>query len=407
MRFHAAPPAGEWLNDPNGLVFAGGRYRLFAQHSGAAPDFTAIGWARFSSDDLLSWDFDGVVIPADATGFAYSGSVQSLPGGDLAAYLTRHRADGQPRQRQFRLISSDHGLTWVQDALPVGPSGDNVRDPFVWCAENGDRRMIVAEPCDWHAWQTTAPSRLSLWRQNKSEWEAAGVIDGAPAGVLWEVPALLDFGAAQVLLVSCVDRRDGGADCSVVARIGQFDGARFDEVAAQPLDHGPDFYAAIPNVAAGWPGEPVIVGWAASWATARQRVLPGGGHGGPVTLPRTVRLDGDRLRVAPIAAALPLARAMIPLGAGVTIVGDGVQLTIARTGTGALAVRRDADDPAQVWARTSADAVVSAAEEVTVFIDAGLVELFIAPAGVAVTADVAGARAIVPGVPAFPAATPR
>ena len=404
--FHPAPPPGEWINDPNGLVFAGGRYRLFAQHSAIGPDFTAIGWARFSSDDLLHWDFDGVVIPADATGQAYSGSLRPLPDGRLAAYLTRHRADQTPRQAQFRLVSNDAGSTWLQDAGPIGPAGYNIRDPFVtWCAATGDWRMVMAEPCDWTGWSTAAPSRLSVWREAGDAWHPVATIDGAPVGLLWEVPAIIDFGASQVLLVSIVDRRLGDAECSVVGRIGRFDGACFTEVAAQLLDYGPDFYAAIPNLAAGWPGTmPVIVGWAASWATARGRILPGGGHGGPITLPRTLTLDGGRLRVAPLATAHGLARLTVSLDEGLTIVGDLAQLTVRRTQEGALDVRRDADDPAQRWARCSADALVVGDQQVTVFIDAGLIELFLAPAGISVTAYVAGADIIVPGGRAFPVA---
>ena len=50
--FHAAPPPGEWCNDPNGLVYADGAWRLFVQDSATAPDFGKIGWARLSSTDL-------------------------------------------------------------------------------------------------------------------------------------------------------------------------------------------------------------------------------------------------------------------------------------------------------------------------------------------------------------------
>ena len=391
--FHAAPPPGEWLNDPNGLVFAGGRYRLFAQHSAAGPEFAAIGWARFSSDDLLHWEFDGPVIAPDDTGFAYSGSLRRLAGGDLAAYLTRHRVDGEPRQVQFRLVSRDHGLHWQQDALPVAAAGRNARDPFVsWCATTQDWRMLVAEPCDWADWQTTPPSRLTVWRDDGG-WHQCGAIGDAPAGVLWEVPTLVDFGAMQALIVSTVDRRGGGARCGVQYQIGRFDGQRFAGGTAQLLDHGPDYYAAIPNLAAGWPdATPVVVAWGSSWATARRRILPGGGHGGAVALPRTLRLDGDRLRVAPITAALPLAAAVLPLGDGLVIDGDDRCLTVSLSAAGTLEVRRDADDPDECWfGSTPGAAPQGEAQTATVFIDGGLVELFLSPAGLAVTAYLPGA----------------
>ena len=76
--FHAAPPAGHWINDPNGLIFADGRYRLFVQHRSDSPDYVVTGWARFSSDDLLNWEWDGEVLSSNAEGFAYSGPSQPV-----------------------------------------------------------------------------------------------------------------------------------------------------------------------------------------------------------------------------------------------------------------------------------------------------------------------------------------
>ena len=99
--FHAAPPEGEWFNDPNGLVFADGAWRMFVQHSAAGPDFGEIGWARLSSTDLLRWDWDGTVIAPDTLGQAYSGSVVAQNDG-LTAYLTRHD-DTLKRQLQVEL----------------------------------------------------------------------------------------------------------------------------------------------------------------------------------------------------------------------------------------------------------------------------------------------------------------
>lgn len=50
--FHAAPPPGTWMNDPNALLLRDGRWQLLAQHS-ASPATLAIGWGHWSSADLL------------------------------------------------------------------------------------------------------------------------------------------------------------------------------------------------------------------------------------------------------------------------------------------------------------------------------------------------------------------
>ena len=272
---HAAPPPGEWINDPNGLIFRDAQWRLFVQHSADAPDFKSIGWARLSSPDLLNWTWDGDVIAPNARGEAYSGSLV-VEAGELAAYLTRH--DGA-LQRQVRLASGDNGRSW-REGPTLGPEGRNVRDPFVFfCQATDDWRMLVAEPCDWTDWPVEPPSRLSVWRKAGHAWVFVSHIGPwMQPGAMWEVPALVDFGDCQALLVSVIDRSKGFDDCAVRYWLGRFDGASFQASTPQEglrLDHGPDFYAAIVAVA-----EPadrrdhILVAWASNWATARAMPWP-------------------------------------------------------------------------------------------------------------------------------------
>lgn len=387
FQFHAAPPRGEWMNDPNGLVFAGGRFRLFAQHSAVGPDFREIGWARLSSDDLIRWEWNGPVIASDASGHAYSGSVRK-EGPALQATLTRHDPAG-PVQRQMQLTSADAGLSWAPQGGMLGPEGRNVRDPFI----TPDGAMLLAEPCDWTGWHDEPPSRLSIWRQHAGDWvRAGGVGPWHPQGIMWEVPAFIDFGAAQALIISTVDRRDGGARCAVTAWIGRLEDGDFrvtGPAEGQRLDLGPDFYAAIPNASDHWPlPETLIVGWASSWATARKVKWPGGIHGGPISLPRTVTLDGCRLRVAPLRGARPLVAGTRPLGGGLNISTDGATLALQADGTDLL-VRRTGD-PLLDWSERHAG-VLDGPQQAAIFIDSGLVEIFLEPAGVSVTAFVPGA----------------
>ena len=395
FEFHAAPPPGEWINDPNGLIYAGGRYRLFAQHSAEEPDFKRIGWARWSSDDLLHWDWDGPVIAPDATGLAYSGSV--LAEGDaLTAFLTRH---SPPLQRQYRLASDDHGLTWQQHDEALGPEGRNVRDPFVFdCVATGDRRMIVAAPCDWTDWANEPPSRLEVWAERAECWEQVGTIGPwSPAGVMWEVPVLLDFDDAHVLVVSTVDRRDGGAACSVRYWVGRFDGRTFttdDPVDGLQLDHGPEFYATCFNTVAGWPNhERVLIGWASSWATARTMRWPGDIHGGPLSLPRVVTLVRGRLRQTPMHGAMTSATTghwSPGKSARLAFEGEGVGLTVYIGEDGALRAERSGVQPVLAWSSSQAH-FLSRSTDIAVFIDNGLCELFFLAEGKVMTAYVPGA----------------
>ena len=394
--FHAAPPPGEWCNDPNGLVFADGAWRLFVQHSAAAPDFRDIGWARLSSTDLVNWTWDGPVIPPDNLGQAYSGSVVAGAGG-LMAYLTRH--DGTV-QRQVGLTSDDAGASW-QQGEPFGPEGRNVRDPFVFrCAATGDWRMLVAEPCDWTEWAGQPPSTLSVWRLEGEDWHfVARIGPWMEPGVMWEVPVFVDFGSCQALIVSTVDRRNGGAACAVRYWLGQFDGADFSVTTACEgllLDHGPDFYAGIVDSPTPGGEGRRLVAWASNWDTARSMPWPGGICGGPMTLPRLLSFDpaSGRLVQRPGAEIAPTAVCSWDGAASkvVTIAGEDAQLVLMLDCRG-LHVRRNGLDGLLDWEHSDPGAFAdNQAQTIGIFNDAGLIEVFIAPAGLTVTAFVPGAQ---------------
>ena len=390
---HAAPPPGEWINDPNGLIFRDGQWRLFVQHSAAAPDYKSIGWARLSSPDLLNWTWDGQVIAPNEQGQAYSGSL-AVEDGELSAYFTRY--DGN-LQRQVRLASRDDGRSW-REGPTLGPEGRNVRDPFVFfCRATNDWRMLVAEPCDWTDWSNEPPSRLSVWCKVGEAWIFVSYIGPWMApGVMWEVPVLVDFGERQALLVSVVDRSQGRVDCAVRYWTGHFDGTSFE--ASSPadgmlLDHGPDFYAAI--VAMAEPAdrnEHLLIAWASCWATARTMPWPGI-HGGPITLPRRLSLDPKTGRLAQLSApALKPDRSWAwdaQEHMAIEVKGEDCRLTVELDDAGIAVVRRGRSQLLD-WERRDRVAVTGR-QTIDLYLDAGLIELFISPAGLTVTAFLPGA----------------
>lgn len=385
---HAAPPTGEWINDPNGLIHRDGAWHLFVQHSAAAPAYRSVGWALLTSPDLLRWEWQGQVIPPDVSGQAFSGSIVA-EGGRLAAYLTRH--DGEV-QRQVRLESKD-ARRWAQGP-PLGPEGRNVRDPFVFfCRATSDWRMLVAEPCDWTDWASDQPSRLAVWRREGGRWQFVAYIGPWMAqGLMWEVPQLIDVGERQVLLLSLVDRRGGDTRCAVRYWTGRFDGAAFhrDEEQDRLLDLGPDFYAAC--VEAGGPAEALLVAWASNWATARTMPWPGGIHGGPITLPRRLGLSADgRLTQRPAAPLAP-ARELSFDGASpldLTIIGEGCRMSLTIDPAGVTLTR--GGSPKLDWHHREEIALTSP-QTLTLFEDQGLIELFLQPAGLTATLFLPGAR---------------
>jgi len=51
---HFTPKSG-WINDPNGLVYADGKYHLFAQYY-PEPQWGPMHWYNATSTDLIHWE---------------------------------------------------------------------------------------------------------------------------------------------------------------------------------------------------------------------------------------------------------------------------------------------------------------------------------------------------------------
>lgn len=386
-RFHASAPPGEWINDPNALFFRDGRYQLLVQHAADVPDFRRIGWGRLSSPDLMEWRWDGVALPPEDDLSRYSGSLVS----DRLFFTDHDRARNWQRQRQA-VLAPDVGSAWP---LPgsFGPEGRNVRDPFVWRTAQG-WRMLVALPCDWTDWRTDLPSTLQLWGSSDLErWNRLATIGPwSPAGVLWEVPAVIDFGNRQALMLSLVDRRGEATRCEVRYWIGRMDESGFARDPITPeegrlLDHGPDLYAAIPNVPEDWPHpDRVVTAWASSWRTARGWAAPEARGGGPIAMPRRVTLAGDRLLFRPAIERRPDWAGFLGAGAPLSIESDRARLAITIE-QDRVAVRREGPD---LWDHDRiAPAPTGDQEAAQCYVDGPLIELFWS--GITVTALLPGA----------------
>ena len=390
LAFHACPPPGEWLNDPNGLIHADGAWRLFTQHRADAPAFRATGWARLSSANGLDWAWDGPVIATMPGEWAYSGSVGAGPDGLTAVHTVHHAATGL--ESQVIRTSTDAGLSWSDGRMVIEAARD-VRDPFV-C---GDGTMLLARPCGWDI--PDAASQIGIWREGDAGWgEVARIGPWHPPGVMWEVPVVLRTGARDLLLISTVDRRDGAADCTVFGWAGVLGPTGFDcdpdwPTGGRRIDLGPDFYAAMAA------SDGRVVAWLSSWATARDMPWPGFA-GGPISLLRRLSLDGSRVRheVDPgVVAAFVRRVDAVPVAGCATATIDGhaaftLSLQGAATATvagdpaaGTLAVRRSAGAPL-AWAAVHDDVLAPCAtRRLTLFVDGPAVELFVEPDGCAVS----------------------
>jgi sucrose-6-phosphate hydrolase SacC (GH32 family) len=400
LDFHAAPP-GDWINDPNALLFDGTRYRLLVQHRADAPTFMATGWGAFESDDLLRWRWVGSAIPPGTNRWAYSGSVVDS-GAALLAFHTEHDAAAGLQMQRVRR-SQDGGASWdAGDELAIPPLPGR-RDPFVFRWQDG-WRMLLARPCAWDHWQDEPPSHIEIWASDDlCAWHQVGRIGPwDPPGVLWEVPVRISDDGGEGLVLSRVDRRGGRAVCDTVAVPGHFTGDGFTVTAtAQPLDLGPDFYAAMTNLAHGWPDpNTVVTGWLASWDTARQARWRGFA-GGPISLPRCFAWRNGRAALSAlpaVVAGFTIPSAIVPKsGMGIATVVGGFHVKISGQdccldiisghASGDVIVCRASENPQFDWSRHHPGVLQgSGMRTLRLFIDGPVVELFIEPDALVISA---------------------
>ncbi|WP_285114335.1 GH32 C-terminal domain-containing protein [Leifsonia sp. fls2-241-R2A-40a] len=224
-------PQQNWMNDPNGLIYYGGKYHLFYQYNATGNTGGNASWGHAVSTDLTHWKQLPIAIPSDADEEVWSGSVVNdsknssglgtgKTGPLVAIYTSAPRATGV--QRQSIAYSNDGGTTWTKYANnPVIDIGShNFRDPKVfWYAPANQWRMVVALS-DQHRVAIYGSSNLKDWTE-QSEFGPDGV-----TSAVWECPDLF-----PMQLDGKTDVTKWVLTVSVAGRaeyfVGTFDGTTF------------------------------------------------------------------------------------------------------------------------------------------------------------------------------------
>ena len=273
-----------WINDPNGLVWYRGKYRMYFQHNPAATTWENMHWGAAESKDLVHWRELGDVLFPDAAGTIFSGSgivdrenVSGLKTGEedpilffyTAAGGTSQTSQGSPFTQNLA-YSTDGGRTLVK--WPGNPIISQLapgnRDPKVIRYEP-EHCYILALYLEAHDFALFRSDDLLHWTELQrltlpEDWECPDFYplpaDGDPENLRWV------FSAAS-------DRY----------LIGAFDGRRFTPE-GQPgqLNWGDVSYAAQ-----SWSDEP---GGRRIRTAFIKQVVPGQPFGCCMDLPQEMRL---------------------------------------------------------------------------------------------------------------------
>lgn len=312
---HFTPPEN-WINDPNGMMYAGGKYHLFYQYNPFGDTWGHMSWGHATSTDLVTWDHEPVALLEENGVMIFSGSAVSdahntsgfgtSANPPLVAIYTGHQSQ-PPEQTQRLAYSLDDGATWTKfDGNPVIDRDlKHFRDPKVFWHEGTQRWiMLVSRALD-HQVDVYVSDDLKDWKmrsffgpagqQDVPNWECPEIfelpVDGNPNDTRW------------VLQIDVGNNGPAGGSAGMYF-VGQFDGERF--VNENPpettlwVDHGADFYAAQafnhePN------GDAIWLAWMNNWDYAN--AVPTGPWRGQMSLPRELGLtrlaEGIRLTQKP------------------------------------------------------------------------------------------------------------
>ncbi len=310
-RLHFTPPQG-WLNDPNGLVFANGRWQLYYQHNPHALVWGPMHWGSAVSDDLLTWHHRPIALYPSEKGTAFSGSAvtdrQNCAGFGPGALVAVFTLAGENHQSQGLAFSTDHGVTWDEyehNPVLIAPDGVlDFRDPKVFAHTDG-------------VWVMTLSVEKSIWFYRSNDlktWTKSGefvdpfarVIRAYETSDLFELPISggLEGESHWVLTVGLQETHPCGG-WGIRYWVGTFDGHVFvadhDDSVERWADIGPDFYAAQT-----WNENPdgrrIWIGWMNN--DAYSKTTPVGVSRGVLSLPRELSLrmtdDGPVLCQHPI-----------------------------------------------------------------------------------------------------------
>jgi sucrose-6-phosphate hydrolase SacC (GH32 family) len=297
-QYHFTVP-DHWMNDPQRPVYIDGKYHYYYLYDvdyNGSPGGTA--WRHATTTDMVTFHDEGIAIPEGLPeGTPMAGSVvvdtantSGLGAGTVIALVSVD--DHGPTD--VYLYSSTDGYSFTRyGSGPVIPNGntDAFRDPKVeWDAANSQWVLVI-----------TAGDRLMFYTSDDLiNWTYRSDFD-APNIAYFECPDIFQIRADDntmhwVLGASANGEPFGGPN-NYGYWTGDWDGTTFtaDSSAAQWLDYGHDWYAAVtwPDASATNNDRRFAIGWMNKWGdnyVNNTRTWPADGFNGTDSIVREITL---------------------------------------------------------------------------------------------------------------------
>ena len=295
--YHFGPPAN-WMNDPNGTIYANGYYHLFYQHNPYGDTWGHMHWGHGRSRDMVQWEHLPIALwPSLELGeeHVFSGCAGIAADGTPTLLYTKvgpgHNSE-RPDNEQWAAVGDADWITWQKSpanpvlALPThgGPAFEgDWRDPFIFRA-GGRIFLVLGGNFD----DTAAIALYEATDGTLTRWQYRKVLHSADrASVhLSECPNFFAVDDEWVLLTSPYR--------PVEYEVGDFnlESLTFTAATKGVLDPGytpnlttSHYYAT--NIIAAPDGRVILLGWV--------RGFPAGqGWNGCLALPRVLSIGPDR-----------------------------------------------------------------------------------------------------------------
>ena len=286
-------PNKNWMNDPNGMVYANGVYHLFYQYNPQGNSWGNMSWGHATSSDLMHWEEQPVALTRDELGDIFSGSAvidkdNTAGFGNNAMIALYTSASGA--QQQSMAYSTDGGKSFTRyTGNPVIKNNDdNLRDPKVFWHEES-KKWIMALAKGWKmGTEFYGSTDLKNWTHLSTFFVE---LAGRPS-LQWECPDLISFdyqGKKKYVLLVSVNPGGPILGSGTMYFVGDFDGTTF---TADPLDYplwfdyGMDNYAGV--TWSNTPNRHILIGWMNNWQYAGD--VPCSPWRSAMTLPRELKL---------------------------------------------------------------------------------------------------------------------